>query len=1035
MIAPWGQFTIPALRVASRLYLALVAPALALALVLVPRPSLAANLVFDRWTIDNGLPQNSVQALLQGSDGYLWLATFDGLVRFDGVRFTVFNKATSPELPSSSILSLREDRDGALWLGLASGQVVRFHRGSVTPFGRDHGLPGTAVFGIGDDALGVPWFLCQDQPIPIHHAWIPGFRWFSWRENRFHPVTQPAPSQPYDDLWWTVPDGSVWAVDTHGLHHFYGPVARTITHDDGLPDLRIRGAYRDASGTLWALGQSGYLARIEHGRVSRLYTTLDGLPDTWTTDPSAPRHFLAMEDARGAVWLSGMGVWLARLANGVFTTFPNPNPSGGRINALHRGPEGDLWIGTDGAGLLRAREHPIRVISIPEGLPAGNIYPVLEDRSGAVWVGAWDQGLARIQNEIISPYAVRDGLPDALVTSLLEDRLGRLWVGTYGGLCFLESGRFHPAPLPLGQPGYVISAILEDRHGTLWFGSDLGLWRVQGAQPHLLTHQDGLAGDAVIALLEGRDGDVWVGSSQGLSRLQNGQVTSWTERDGLPSNYVRALHQDANGTLWIGTRDGGLGRFRDGTFTRITVRDGLFNNGVFQILEDEMGYFWMTSNKGIHRTRRADLDDFAAGRRPSILSVGFDKSDGLRNIECNGGRSPAGIRARDGRLWFPTQDGVAIVNPTAVHSNPRPPGVVIEAVLLDRQPVPLHGPVIIPPSADHLEIQYTGLSFIHAARMSFRHRLEGIDHNWVEAGSRRAAHYSRIPPGRYAFQVMAANSDGVWSTTAAMIPIHVLPSWWQTWWFRTAASLGLLGLLFGTFEIRVRHLKRQRAQQAAFSRMVLESQEAERKRIAADLHDGLAQNLLIAVHRAALGARECPDLPAARERLVEIEGLLHDALHEVRAVSQNLRPVLLEKIGLTRSLEALVRKASEVSPVRFQIQLGPLDTWFSPADAIHVFRLFQEGIQNILKHSRASEAAVTAQPDVGGRACLILSDNGRGFDPDAVAATEPGSELGLVGMAERVHLLGGTWSCESRPGHGTTLIMRLPIRPHPPNPP
>lgn len=1000
-----------------------------------PWPALPANPVFDRWTIDDGLPQNSVQAIVHGSDGYLWLATFDGLARFDGVRFTVFDKGNSPQLPGSSVLSLREDPGGGLWLGLASGQAVRFHQGVITAFGRQHGLPGTAVFGLGNDAHGVPWFLCHDQPIRIHGAWIPGFRWFSWQEDRFHPAALPTPTPAYDDLWWTVPDGSVWAVDTHGLHHFFGPVARTYTRDDGLPDLRIRGAYRDPSGTIWALGHEGYLARIEQGRVSRLYTTRDGLPDTWSTDPSAPRHFLAIEDAGGALWLSGMGVWLARLADGVFTAFSNPNPSGGRINALLRGPEDDLWIGTDGAGLLRAREQPIRVLSIPEGLPAGNVYPILEDRSGAVWVGAWDQGLARIHHETIDRFTVRDGLPDALVTALFEDHRGRLWIGTYGGLCFRESGRFHPAPIPLGQPGYVVSAILEDRHGTLWFGSDLGLWRVEGDQHLLLTHRDGLAADAIIALLEGRDGELWVGTSQGLSRLRNGQTTSWTERDGLPGNYVRALHQDSNGTLWIGTRDGGLGRFRDGAFTRITVRDGLFNNGVFRILEDDQGYFWMTSNKGIHRAHRRDLDDFAAGRRASIPSVAFDKSDGLRNIECNGGRSPAGVRARNGHLWFPTQDGVAIVNPAAVRENARPPGVIIEAALLDRQTVPISGPITIPPSADHLEIQYTGLSFIHATRMSFRHRLEGIDRNWVEAGTRRAAHYSRIPPGRYTFHVMAANSDGVWSKTSAVLPIHVHPYWWQTWWFRAAAALGALGLLLGVFETRIRRLKRQRAQQAVFARMVLESQEAERKRIAADLHDGLGQNLTIAVHRAALGARECPDLPAARERLAEIESLLHDALHEVRAVSQNLRPILLEKIGLTRSLEALVRKASVASPIRFRLRLEPLDAWFSPADAIHVFRLFQEGIQNMLKHSHATEAEIVARAEPDGMACLLLSDNGRGFDPDTATTTEPGAELGLVGMAERVHLLGGTWTCQSRPGHGTTLIMRFPVRPQAPEHP
>ncbi len=980
---------------------------------------------FDQWTIDDGLPQNSVQAVLRARDGYLWLGTFDGLARFDGLRFAVFDKSNTPGLEANTIVCLHEDEEGSLWMGFGNGQVARYADGRFTTFGNEQGLPGSAVFAISGGPEDL-WIMAGANPIRVGEAWIAGIQTLRWRGGRAEPAELPGWREGIRDFWWNAREGSIWSIDERGLHHFIGGRATSFAE---LPSVGILAAHHDQFQNVWLLLEDGRLACMQDGRLSHFVGADDGLPVSWTVDPDNPRHLLVTRDAGGALWLSGMGVWLGHLKDGVFTSFRNPNPSGGRVNAIHVDPDDNVWIATDGAGLLRVRRRIIEVYSMPEGLASGNIYPVIEDREGAVWVGAWDKGLARIKNGRVTNFTQAEGLHYPKVTSLLEDRDGRIWVGTFGGLSYLEDDRFHPAPEPLGRPGHVVSAMLHDRRGHHWFGSDLGLLEFSGGTNlHHYTLESGLAANDVKCLLEGADGAIWVGTYGGLSRIHHGRVTTWTEKDGLPSNQVRSLCQTEDGALWIGTQDGGLGRMLNGSFLRFTVADGMFNNGVFQILEDSRGYFWMSSNKGIHRVHRRELEVWADGHTDRFVAVAYGKSDGLRSLECNGGRWPAGIRARDGRLWFPTQDGVAVVDPELVVRDLTPPQVVIESCLLDRRPVDFANGIVVPPGTENFEIQYTGLTFANADRVQFRYRLVGMDRHWVDAGTRRAAYYSHVPPGEYRFLVTAANRDGIWNPRGAELLVRVRPSWWQTAWFRGLALVGLAGVVLGFFEMRISRLKRARARQEAFSRLVLESQEVERKRIAAELHDGLGQNLLIAVNRVGKAVTDCGADATARERLHEVESLLHEAIHEVRVVSQNLRPTYLEKIGLTKSLEAAVRKAADASSIEFSSRIEPVDHLFRRGDDIHVFRMVQEALNNVLKHSRATAAHVRVAPD-DGAVVIEVADNGRGFNPAQVApgaSLSPG--LGLVGMIERVQLLGGTWFCRSEPGRGTTLTMRIPVR-------
>jgi signal transduction histidine kinase len=518
---------------------------------------------------------------------------------------------------------------------------------------------------------------------------------------------------------------------------------------------------------------------------------------------------------------------------------------------------------------------------------------------------------------------------------------------------------------------------------------------------------------------------------------------------------VRALYEDAEGVLWIGTYDGGLGRLKDGTFARFTVKEGLFNNGVFQILEDDHSNLWMSSNRGIHRANRKELNEFAEGRRRTFTAVSYGRSDGMRNIECNGGRWPGGIKAHDGKLWFPTQDGVAVINPEAVVSNPTPPPVVIESLLLEREPIPVDTAVRIPPGKSNLEIQYTALSFINSDRLQFKYRMTGVDKDWVEAGTRRTAYYSHVPPGKYTFAVLAANSDGLWNENGASLVLTTLPTFYQTLWFRGLALVAGCGAVLGFFRRRIARLEAERSTQHQFSRRLIESQDAERKRIAAELHDSLGQELLVIKNRALLGLQqESPPesrdgvsdsagqpLDNARtqnEQLREISQLTSAALQAVRDIAYNLRPYQLDQFGLTEGIEAIIRKIGSASGIHFELAVDPIDGVFSATDESHLFRIMQEATNNVAKHSGATKATVRVQREPR-LLRVLIQDNGRGFplerDGDAndlprVASPEQKQGFGFSGMAERVRILGGTMRAKSAVGQGTELEFTLPIPIH-----
>ncbi|MCA1557966.1 MAG: histidine kinase, partial [Acidobacteria bacterium] len=627
----------------------------------------------------------------------------------------------------------------------------------------------------------------------------------------------------------------------------------------GLPESRIEAIYDDDKGSLWICMASGGFVLLRDGRLS-VYGAEQGF-------------------------------------------------TGRRVISIFGDREGDVWLGTFNQGLYKMRLQTVAAYTEQDGLSLNNTYTVYEDREGSVWVGTWGGGLSRMKDGKFTSYESQLGPTTTHITALYEDDEQNLWVGSYnGGLFRMKDGRVTRLTRNEGLSSNGIYAILKSRSGDLWIGTLDGLNRYRDGRFSALTTKDGLVHPRIQAIYEDRAGNIWIGTFGGVSRYHDGRFTNLTERDGLSGNNIRSIYEDREGALWFGTYDSGLNRLKDGRITRYTMRDGLFSNGAFQILEDAHDNLWLSSNRGIYRVSRKELNDFAEGKIQSVTSISFDKRDGMPSSECNGGFQPAGWKTRAGLFMFPTQGGLAIIDPEAVRPSGQPPPVVIEGLVVDRKSLPFTDKLEIFPGQENLEIQYTGLSFIKPENIRFKYQLEGLDREWVEAGTRRTAYYSHLAPGEYTFRVIAANADGVWNTRGAMVRIIVRPPFWRTWWFLSLAALAVLGLAFLGYEYRVLRLKRAKAAQEAFSRLLIESQEAERKRIATELHDGLGQSLAIIKNRAALSLTTPEDHERALEQLTEITEAAGDAIDEVRHIAYDLRPYQLDKLGLTRAIQSMLEK-------------------------------------------------------------------------------------------------------------------------------
>ena len=765
----------------------------------------------ETFSAENGLPQSSVLALVQTRDGYLWLGTYEGLARFDGHAFTVFDKGNTPEMESNGVKALLEDRDGRLWIGTTAGLLRRSPGGAggdgsgvFERFDARHGLRSNSILCLFEDHAGVLWI-----------GTTSGL--YRGQGDRFRPVTPGYGfSSGYIAALAEDGAGGLWVGTGRGLNRLRSDGKVEVFHAGaGLPHDDIRALFLDPQGTLWIGTSGGGLVTWREGRFAPPPAV-----------PSSQDIRAIYRDRQGVMWIGTNQEPVVRLRGGRLTALDKPLGGLTSGRAILEDREGSLWVGTRD-GLLQLKEDKFIRYGARNGLPVDPVRAVFEDRRGDIWVGTVGGGLARRHESEWQAYGRGQGLDSEHVWSIAQGRDGALWAGTYGGGLFRRpdagaSARFARIP---GLASDIIRSLLADSQGRIWAGTNgSGIYRIEGQKRIVnYTTADGLPDNYVYSLAEDRSGRIWAGVfNGGLAVLENQRFRA-VGGEGISDQPVWAIHADADGDIWAGTDHAGLLWVHDGQVRRFTSRDGLYSDQAFQVLEDAQGRLWLNGNKGIYHAAKSDLLAFAAGRLRSIPCVAYGKSEGIKVTESSGPASPAGCIDRGGRLWFPTIRGLAMFDPDRQRLNQVAPPVAIEEVRINGRSVAAAAgrggtaPLAVPPGKGDVEINFTAISFLLVDKMRFAYRLEGYDPDWVQAGARRAAFYTNLPPGDYRFRVIAGNGDGVWNREGVAFAFTLRPFFVQTPLFKALVGLGALLLVVGFFLLL---LQRGKAREHKLERIV-----------------------------------------------------------------------------------------------------------------------------------------------------------------------------------------------------------------------
>lgn len=1007
------------------------------------------------WTTDDGLPQNRVICLLQTRDGYLWLGTWAGLVRFDGIKFRVFDRFNTPAFVKDAVSSLAEDEDGTLWIGTDDG-LLRLRGGQFTRLTERDGLPGTKVWEVKTAPRGRLWVRVDNSVAEYRSGEFTKLAERTPNNDRFRNLVVTT-----DQRLGIVCDRGFWIAEV-GQASISPWIPSAPTSNEVTTAI-----VTDQGRTVWAAAERGVF-RYSNGTWERL---ADALGVNWQRPPCI------YADRTGSVWAGfhqrGLYLWTSdEFSNVPLGEFPSPPD----VTAMLEDFEGNLWVGSTD-GLFCMTKKRFRSFTTREGLSSDDVWSVTPAQKGGVWVGT-DADLHRICDGIIAESVDKEPGYGPIV-AVWEDRNRVVWFGRkYHAPYLIRNGdnsniklfstRLHP-----------MASLYEDAGGTLFFGTDKGLARRRPNDPDgVVERLEGLESHTkpdVRAILRRRDGTLWictyggglveVGSKQtwrritqadepGHQPLRNSSVVTsdfrvFSVTDGLADSRAWALHEDPEEVVWIGTENGltrmvtsKLAKSSPPRFTTFRREHGLFENLVNQILEDDSGNLWLSGLRGIHRVSRADLNAVADGHVKRVHCVTFGIADGMQSAETNGECQPAGCKTSDGRLWFPTIRGVVMIDPRELTLNERPPPVVIERVKVDdevvfgddiaasvktRELLKSNGDPpslsqaqlrLAPGRARVIEFHLTALSLTAPEKNRFSWRLDGVDSDWSEFTTRRVATYTTLKPGAYRFRVRAANNHNVWSEREAEFAFALAPHFWQTWPFYVVCGAGIIGAAAGiqAYRLRVQRRILRLEQEAAL--------QGERARIAKDLHDDLGATLTgmaLQVDVAKRNARQPEMLESQLDNIARsTRGLVEKMRETVWAVNPEC-DTLESLVGyLCQFAESFLSTASVRCRLDVPLQLPGLGV---SAELRHnLFLAVKEALNNVVKHAGAEEVWLRFQ--VGeGRLTLTIQDDGRGFAPEAAN----GHGNGVRNLRNRMRGLKGEMELTSAPGHGTRVAFHVPL--------
>lgn len=1029
---------------------------------------LARDYLVDVWTSERGLPDSSVSAIAQTPDGYLWIGTYNGLARFDGVRFEAFDPANTPALAQAGVRKLSVDDRGTLWINTFDGSLTSFRQGVFAREWNGSESQGRApditlvssgsnqvtfLFRAGElrrknraAAVGTGW----ENYVPTNRIigaqcvadgsgtiWYRGSNYLLSRlEGKFFEPLPPASGLVGNRVNCMTTDskGHLWVGTDKQIAMWDGNRFQSVTPTNGDPEVKVEFLSIADDGRIWASVDGHIRVAIDRHWIFEAELTTNIFTRT------AGGKFGSCPDHRGGVWLYDYGLGLTHItADGQIRRFGvSDGFAGDRVNCFFEDREGNWWVGLDAGGLVRIRERRFQTIGGSKAISTTPARSVCEETNGTIWIGTSGDGLARWRSGAFTNLTIPGGHGKGFVFCVCPDGAGRLWFSAGSAvenLCVYETNEIRViSPVVHG-----VKSIFADRMGRIWVGTINGLYFADGS---VSTGSKGFklyegTGDKFVrALAEDKHGNLLAGCGDGtLLKITGDAIAEFHQSDKKVAPSIWSLLVEDDDTIWVGTFKGGLLCFRNGQFTRIGLDEGLPNNIISQILPDEAGNLWLGSHQGIFRVAKSALNDFVAGKTNSITANVFGRSDGLPSLDCSGAYQPAAWRGRDGRLWFTTVKGAVSVQPGEIHPNPLPPPVVIEEVAIDRnrlnatakvQDTPLPTGIIydpdkkflkVPPGKHQFEFRYTGLSLVSSDRVQFQYRLEGVDVDWVKAGTRRIAEYNLLPPGTYRFHVIACNSDLKWNQQGDYLILEIQPHLYETLWFRVLLGLAGAGLVAGAVWFLVASRLHRKLEQLTRQQAL----ERERARIAKDIHDDLGANLTLIARLGHLARQE-----KTVERIEKMESTARQAVKSLDEIVWAVNPrndTLAHLIDYTGQfatdylyavgLRCLLDVPEQVPPIEV------------PSNVRHnVFLVVKEALQNIVKHADATEVWLRINAtNLGLR--IVIEDNGRGFERvtgDALAD-------GLGNMQQRMKEIGGKCQIRSRAGKGTEIIVETLWRP------